>query len=76
MTLMEGLADSIARRQGGTSPVRLGDCWKDAEAYYFEHQHLATITPTPDWYPASIFFQGMKFMLYGDPSIPVCPLRP
>ncbi len=71
MTLMEGLADAIARRQSGAAPTRLGDCWKDAESFYFEHEHLDTIKPTPDWYPASIFFQGMKFMLYGDPSIPI-----
>ena len=65
--------DAIARRQavGGESLVRLGDCWKDAESYYFDHEHLDTIKPSEDWYPASIFFQGMKFMLYGDPSIPV-----
>ena len=74
MTLVEGLVDAIARRSASASePVRLGDCWKDAQAYYYDHQHLGTITPTPDWYPASIFFQGMKFMLYGDPSIPIAP---
>jgi hypothetical protein len=71
MTLMAGLADAIARRQSQPGPVRLGDCWKDAETYYFDHEHLATLAPSPDWYPASIFFQGMKFMLYGDPSIPI-----
>lgn len=25
--------------------------------------------PTAGWYPPSIFFQGMKFMLFGDPSL-------
>jgi hypothetical protein len=24
-----------------------------------------------DWYPPSIFFQGMKFMLFGDPTLPL-----
>jgi hypothetical protein len=35
-------------------------------------EHLATIAPTADWYPASLFFQGMKFMVFGDPA----PRRP
>jgi hypothetical protein len=77
MTLMEGLVDAIARRQHEPGQVRLGDCWKDAEAYYFDHEHLAELKPTADWYPASIFFQGMKFMLYGDPSVPIAtPKQP
>jgi hypothetical protein len=24
-----------------------------------------------DWYPPSIFFQGMKFLLFGDPTLPL-----
>ena len=41
----------------------------NAVAHYWDAQHLATIVPDDGWYPASIFFQGMKYMLFGDPSI-------
>ena len=51
------------------SEPTIGDCWASAVAYYHDAEHLATIKPTPDWYPASIFFQGMKYMLYGDPVV-------
>jgi hypothetical protein len=37
--------------------------------YYYENQQLATIAPNDNWYPPSIFFQPMKFMLFGDPSL-------
>jgi len=29
------------------------------------------LAPTSSWYPPSIFFQGMKFMLFGDPTLPL-----
>ena len=38
-------------------------------SYYYKQEHLATIKPNADWYPPAIFFQAMKFMLYGDPSL-------
>ncbi len=65
LTLLEGFSLALARRD----EPRLGDCWSSAVAHYYDAEHLATIRPTPDWYPASIFFQGMKFMLFGDPSL-------
>ncbi|MBW7906242.1 MAG: C25 family cysteine peptidase [Phycisphaerae bacterium] len=65
LTLLEGFVESAGRRER----PRVGDCWADAVAYYYERERLATIAPTESWYPASIFFQGMKFMLYGDPSV-------
>ena len=46
-----------------------GDCWGDAIRYYFEKEKLATLAPNADWYPPSVFFQGMKFMVFGDPSL-------
>lgn len=83
LTLMAGLVDGLT---SGTStqttvPTSLptaptaGDCWKHAIAYYYQNEHLATLTPTPDWYPASIYFQGMKFMFFGDPTVPISPTR-
>lgn len=67
MTLMRGFAEGLARPDG----VRIGDAWVGAVAYYYERERLAELKPTADWYPASIFFQGMKFMLFGDPTLEV-----
>ena len=65
VTLMDGFTKSW-----GESPApRLGDCWKEAVAYYYDQQRLETIVPDEGWYPASIFFQAMKYMVYGDPSL-------
>ncbi len=67
LTLVAGLVDGIA-----TLPhPRLGDCWTHAVDYYIDHENLRALKPSPSWYPASIYFQGMKFMLFGDPSIPI-----
>lgn len=65
LTLQEGFIKSFEKSQN----QRLGDCWKDAVSYYFDKENLASIKPSEDWYPASIFFQAMKFMVYGDPSL-------
>jgi hypothetical protein len=65
LTLAEGFVTAIARPEGAC----LGDCWVSAVRFYFEKERLATLKPNDDWYPASIFFQGMKFMLFGDPSL-------
>ena len=65
LTLVEGFVTALA----GTKEPRLGDCWADAVRHYFDKEHLARLKPNDDWYPPSIFFQGMKFMLFGDPSL-------
>jgi len=64
VSLMEGFAQSAAKGTG-----RLGDAWRQAIAYYWKAEKLAELVPTDDWYPPSIFFQGMKFMLFGDPAL-------
>jgi hypothetical protein len=67
LTLVEGFLGAIA-----SSPQpRLGDCWSDAIRFYYTQERLADLKPNNDWYPPSIFFQGMKFMLFGDPSLPM-----
>jgi len=67
LTLMEGFIETLGR-----SPTpRLGECWAGAISYYYDHEQLGTLKPNADWYPPSIFFQGMKFMLFGDPSLPL-----
>jgi PelA/Pel-15E family pectate lyase len=65
LTLVDGFVSAVAE----ANEPRLGDCWAQAIRYYYEHEHLATLKPNNDWYPPSIFFQGMKYMLFGDPSL-------
>ena len=65
LTLVEGFVSSISSRK----EPRLGDCWNEAIGYYFEKEKLATLKPNAAWYPPSVFFQGMKFMVFGDPSL-------
>ena len=53
LTLVDGFIAALA----DSSQPRLGDCWASAVNYYYEHEHLATLKPTDDWYPPSIFFR-------------------
>ena len=48
---------------------RLGDCWNHAIRHYYKAEKLEKLVPTRGWYPPSVFFQGMKFMVFGDPSL-------
>lgn len=68
LTLVEGFVGAVA---GAAGQPRLGDCWTSAIRHFFEKQNLATLKPDAGWYPPSIFFQGMKFMVFGDPSLPL-----
>jgi hypothetical protein len=65
LTLMDG----FAKVWGQDPKARLGDCWMRTIDFYYDQQHLAELKPNADWYPPSIFFQGMKYMFYGDPSL-------
>lgn len=65
MTLVEGFLSAVADGK----PPRLGDCWAEAIRHYYKKERLADLKPNADWYPPSIFFQGMKFMLFGDPTL-------
>ena len=65
LTLVRGFVKGFREAPGR----RLGDAWKFGIAYYHERERLAELEPTADWYPPSIFFQGMKFMLFGDPAL-------
>ncbi len=70
MTLLSGFASALADSKADT---RLGDCWNAALRAYWDSENLAKIKPTSDWYPPSVFFQGMKFVLLGDPSLRLPP---
>ncbi|HWQ92301.1 MAG TPA: C25 family cysteine peptidase [Clostridia bacterium] len=65
LTLAEGFINAVA----STKHPRLGDCWNDAVRFYHRREKLATLKPDEDWYPPSIFFQAMKFMVFGDPTL-------
>jgi hypothetical protein len=72
LTLVEGFVNALAEAK----EPRLGDCWNGAIRHFFSKEKLATLKPNDDWYPPSIFFQGMKFMLFGDPSLRLPAGRP
>lgn len=65
LTLLDGFALGLGQGKG----PRLGDAWITALRHYYAAEHLATLKPNADWYPPSIFFQGMKYMVFGDPSL-------
>ena len=65
LTLLEGFVKALKSHPEPT----LGDCWASAIDYYYEAERLETIKPNADWYPPSIFFQGMKYMVFGDPAL-------
>lgn len=65
LTLLEGFAQAL----GAADQPRLGDAWAMAVRYYHARQRLPELKPNADWYPPSIFFQGMKFMVFGDPTL-------
>jgi peptidase C25-like protein len=65
LTLLDGFALHVA----GNSKTRLGDAWNAALSNYWLAENLAELQPSASWYPASIFFQGMKFMVFGDPAL-------
>lgn len=67
LTLLEGFVEGLRKEE----MLLLGDCWNRAIAYYVEKERLMELVPTSSWYPPSIFFQGMKFMLFGDPTLPL-----
>jgi hypothetical protein len=69
LTLVDGFVKALAKAE---RPL-LGDCWANAVSYYYDKEGLAHLKPNDDWYPPSIFFQGMKFMLFGDPTLPLAP---
>jgi hypothetical protein len=69
LTLLDGFMNALHN----SARPRIGDCWASAISYYYDKEGLARLTPNNDWYPPSIFFQGMKFMLFGDPTLPLPP---
>jgi hypothetical protein len=71
LTLLEGFAEALAEEPD----ARLGDAWSAAVRHYHARERLAELVPTADWYPPSVFFQGMKFLFLGDPTLRLTPER-
>ena len=65
LTLVDGFVRAVAAAESPT----LGDCWVAAIEHYVDAERLRELRPTKSWYPPSVFFQGMKFMVFGDPSL-------
>ncbi|MES2661016.1 MAG: C25 family cysteine peptidase [Verrucomicrobiota bacterium] len=63
------LVDGFIRDLADSDAPRLGDCWNSAVRYYIAQQKVGELKPTESWVPASIFFQAMKFMMFGDPTL-------
>jgi choice-of-anchor C domain-containing protein len=62
--MMEGFIEYVA----ATDQPRLGDAWAGAVVKYHNHMGIATIK-AHDWVQVAIVHQGMKFQLFGDPSM-------
>ena len=67
LTLVDGFISTLAQSKNPT----LGNCWIGAVSHYHTTERLSDLKPNSDWYPPSIFFQAMKFMVFGDPSLPL-----
>jgi len=67
MTLLEGFNRALAAKPR----PRAGDAWRAALAHYVEKERLHELEPDDGWYPPSVFFQGMKFVYFGDPTLPL-----
>jgi hypothetical protein len=63
------LVDGFIRELAAAKAPRLGDCWNSALRFYVTEQKLRELKPNDSWVPPAIFFQGMKFMVFGDPSL-------
>jgi hypothetical protein len=68
LTLLTGFAQAVDR-SANKGPVRLGDAYRQQIDYYIDAERLTELQPTESWYPPSIFFQGQKFVLFGDPTL-------
>jgi hypothetical protein len=70
-TLLDGFLTAVRRSD---RPL-VGDCWVSSIRYYYAKQQLATLVCDGDWRPGCIFFQAMKYMFFGDPSLPLAHPR-
>ena len=67
LTLVDGFTAALLDQDVQT----VGEAWSQAVSYYYDKERLRHLKPTDSWYPPSIFFQGMKFMFFGDPTLTI-----
>ena len=65
VSLLAGFSETLGSREECT----LGELWIGAITRYRASERIMELAPTPDWYPPSVFFQGMKFVVLGDPAL-------
>ncbi len=63
-TLLDAFAECLAREPAQS----VGGAWSHALKQYIQREHLRDLAPSESWYPPSIYFQPMKFVLLGDPT--------
>ncbi|HEX9794189.1 MAG TPA: C25 family cysteine peptidase [Planctomycetota bacterium] len=64
LSLLEGFAFAV-----GDGAATVGDAWTAGLGHYHQVENLDGLIATDSWYPPSIYFQGMKFVLMGDPAL-------
>lgn len=64
-TLLDAFVEAMHREPSESA----GRWWSEALGEYVRREKLMDLVPTESWYPPSIFFQGMKFIYLGDPTI-------
>lgn len=67
--LEEGFVAALKRSK---QPL-VGECWVNAIYYYYRKERLAQLVPDRGWYPPVVFMTAMKFMVFGDPTLPLAP---
>ena len=72
VTLVEGFLIALRSRSGRWSAT----AGRGGVRCYYDKEGLEKLKPNSDWYPPSIFFQGMKYMFFGDPTLPFPRRRP
>jgi hypothetical protein len=65
ISLLEGFVKTLPEQNEPT----LGDCWTGAVTRFCDAEQLETWKPNADRYPPSLFFQAMKYMVFGDPAL-------
>lgn len=63
------MLDEFARFMSEHPDAAAGEALRVAVARYVELERLRELKPTDSWYPPSIYFQPMKFVFLGDPTV-------
>jgi hypothetical protein len=72
VALLEGFFNALATVRGPT----VGDCFARSIDFYYRRYPPESLRADDNWPVPAQFSQGLKFMLYGDPSLPMVGLKP